>query len=284
MRKLHLIIAFLFVPFLCFAGNIQKMQQQTIQQYNAAAAAGAAFCAGGELFCDDFEGTDTSWLIARMMDADCVGLDDPEECCTGSGTGTCQSCNLTDDGEMCDDSPNYAANATGSSEGISFVGNYNESYVIETLSSADQTEFYIEAWVRYEDNTGSASVVLESDASYDVVRFGSSTTLLVEVKSGNVDLDTGDSVTADTWYHVGVYYKQETASGADDGTVRVWRNEDGTEFDAGDLISDDWEGNVDTGTTGADQIQIRGNSTSGSIVTDKDDTKVITGAPSWPIS
>ena len=103
-------------------------------------------------------------------------------------------------------------------------------------------------------------------------------TLLIKVNDNGTVIDTADTILNSTWYHIGVYYYEE--QGVDDGVVTVWMNTDGTDFDAGDVIS---TGSAyDTGTTDAGYIRLRG--PVGGKINYIDNIQMVNGAPSWPDS
>jgi len=215
---------------------------------------GAAYCSGGELFCEDFEGEDVAW------DAD----PDTEDC---DGYDT--------DGDFCDDD---TTNYKNGSEGCGLRGT-TTYYFQEALSSASD-EFYIEFWVKFSDVTTVNSVNIRSaDYATKVVKLylDSESNLVVYVNNDAVTYDGSYTFIADTWTHVGVYYKEEP--GINDGIVRAWIDTDGV-FVAGDL--DINETAVDTGSTDGAGLRIYGSSIAGIAV--YDDLKVVDGEPSWPTS
>ena len=80
MRRLLIALLFVFASLPVAGVNTVVVMRH--------AAAGGAFCDGTFADCDDFSSTLASWLITAD---DCIGNDDPDVCCSGSGTGTCSN-------------------------------------------------------------------------------------------------------------------------------------------------------------------------------------------------
>jgi len=252
--KRILILTILLMSSLAWAGSTTVVVGQ-------GGGGPAGFCSGSELFCEDFEGDDTSW-DATSGTVDCDGYDA--------------------DGDYCDDETTTYKNG---SEAFGIRGT-NTYFVQEALSSADQTEFYFELWMRIASSTASffdGAVGVFNDAERRIaVVFNLWGSLFFATKGGSTYPDTTYDISANTWTHIGVYYKMETGAANNDGIVRVWVNTDGGEFDVGDLVYSSTT--VDTGHTtdslgDGDEIVIQG---PGSGYTHYiDDFKVTAGAPTW---
>lgn len=229
---------------------------------SSGAAPPAGFCSGGELFCEDFEGDDVSWdTIGGDAVLDCDGYDA--------------------DGDYCDDDTTTFKNG---SQAFGIRGT-NTYYVKEALTSANQTEFYFELWYRV-SGTGAAFDgavgVFKDTGSRMAVIYNSWGNIYFVTRGGSRYPDTTIDIVANTWYHIGVYYKMETSATNNDGVVRVWMNTDGATFDAGDLYYSSTA--VDTGYTtdnlgDGDEVRIEGPEASYTCYID--DFKVVAGKPSW---
>lgn len=222
-------------------------------------AVAASFCAGTELFCEDFEGADTSW-DATNGSVDCDGYDA--------------------DGDYCDDEATVYKNG---SEALGIRGSATY-YVSENLTSADQGEFYIEGWYRTA-STGTAgfdTFGVFTSTGYEVAcLYNNWGALYYATKGGSVTVDTTYDLSDNTWIHYGLSFKIETSAVANDGVIRVWVNTDGGTFDAADIKYS--SAAVDTGATGdgyaGDRYIFRG--PEASVTAYWDDTKVISGACPW---
>lgn len=230
--------------------------------YYAAASVGGGgpFCAGTELFCEDFEGTDTTW-DATNGTVDCDGYDA--------------------DGDYCDDEATVYKAGT---EALGIRGS-ETYYVSENLTSADQTEYYIETWVYFQGSVSFTSDDFGVFTSGGYVCSGLYNNwghLYYGTKGGATSADTTFDVTTATWYHLGLYYKIETSASANDGIIRVWANTDGDTFDATDIKYTSTT--VDTGAVsegyGGDRMIFYGGEAG--YVQYWDNTSVIQGACPWP--
>lgn len=220
----------------------------------------AGFCSGSELFCEDFEGTDTTW-DATNGTVDCDGYDA--------------------DGDYCDDDT-----TTYKEESEAFgIRGTNTYYVSENLSTQNQTEFYFELWWRITGTSfvqdGAVGIFNSSGLRISTI-YNSWGNMYINTKGGSTYPDSTLDVSANTWYHIGLYYKMETGVANNDGILRLWANTDGGEFDAGDLYYSSTT--VDTGYTSetlgdGDQIIIEGPEASNTLYIDA--FRVVAGAPSW---
>jgi len=249
--KRILILTILLMSSLAWAGSTTVVVGQ-------GGGAPVAFCSGSVLFCEDFEGTDTSWDVAESLD--CDGYDS--------------------DGVYCDDDTSV------SMEGSEVLGvrGPNTDYIQEALSSSDQTELYFEVWWRVNNVSGVRSGPgCYTSGGYQSISLDQSWgTLRAIIKGGTAGLNTSKTdFAANTKYHIGVYWKIETAAGNNDGIVRVWMNTDGGEFDAADLILNNTS--VDTGAESegwqADVWRIPG--PAAGYVSYTDNNRAVAGAPSW---
>lgn len=253
MKKLLIAIALILLAYPSWAGGLMMVG-------GGIPATAASFCAGTELFCSTFESA-TSW-DATNGTSDCDGYDT--------------------DGDYCDgDTTTYKNGAK--SFGIMGTNTY---YVYKAFASADQTELYWEMWYYIASGTGSSfdgsTGVVRSDGIAIATIYNTWGNLYFVTKGGSTAIDTTQDVVADTWYHIGIYWKIETGDGtANNGIVRVWVNTDGGTFDAGDIKYNSTS--VDTGTAaetfGADGVRINGPEPS--YINYVDDFKVISGACPW---
>lgn len=242
-----LILSIMFIPFVADARSVNVVVGQPT------AAAPASYCAGTELFCSTFESA-TTW-DATNGTSDCDGYDT--------------------DGDYCDgDTTTYVIGAK--SLGIMGSSSY---YVQETLTSTGQSEFYIEGWIRFDNLIGAkACLTTFNSGTNEVVNFRLDTdaTFLARVKDTATVVDSNFAMSADTWYHVGVYFKKQNVG--NDGIVRIWIN---TSTTAGFSVTDFKVGSttVDTGTYTANNIRFRGEA-AGEVIY-YDNMKVVGGSPSW---
>lgn len=244
MKKLILLSIILIYSFTVHAAGPAMMAL-----VSGGGSAEIPYCTGtgGELFCSTFESS-TSWDST-------------------SGTSKCDG--YTSDGDFCDGESSVYVIGT-KSLGIRGSSSY---YVEKTLSTSGQTEFYIEAWVRWSYVGGSNSfIVMQSSGSKDTVRLSlSSGSVIIVTNDGLTTTSTTCSVSANTWYHVGLYYKS-------DGTLRYWQN---TATSSGfSAIDNCLNSSVTTGSLVGDYIRLRGSSAGGDMEY-YDNFKIIAGAPSW---
>lgn len=245
-KKLSLLLLLLLIPTLAYAWGVMII--------GGGVPTATPYCSGSELFCTTFEaGDDITWDTET----------DPEDC---DGYDA--------DGDWCDDETTIYKNG---SEGFGIRGQ-SADYVEEALSTIDQTEFHVEFWWRVTNVWSNYGLSIPG-----VLRFRTDTAgkIYLEMKGTTNDLDTGYTISNDTWYHIGVHVKLEVAGG-DDGIVRMWVNTTGDDFVFGDLEFSDIA--VDTGTNNADNLQLRGPASATGVIGYFDDVKVKTGAPSWPTS
>jgi hypothetical protein len=247
MRMLTRIVIILFF----MAGSAFAFEEDAV--FIGGHPGGAASYCDDTLFC--FEEGDFSWDGSSGVGAeDCDGYDS--------------------NGDWCDQDTT-AKNGTYS---LGVRGD-NTHYLYEDLSS-DSDEFHYELWFRVGDVTGTYLPILYNTTSGEyMLSLYISTSSLLKIYMNNgsaVYTMTGVVIAADTWYHVGVYYKAETAPANNDGIARVWIDTDGT-FDAGELELN--KTNVDTGSNTAERIRMRGGN-----VNRYDDVRIIEGSPSWPTS
>jgi hypothetical protein len=246
MKRLFFIALCLLIAYPCFGGMVMRKISSGAE----------AYCGGGELFCATFESdAEISWDSTPGAE-DCDGYDA--------------------NGDWCDYD---SSNGLQGSYGCGIRGDYS-NYLSEALSSTTD-EFYVEFWWKADDVT-SANILALVDAGDSThiarVRIGADDTIEIYLVSSASIKDSGDTLSDDTTYHIGYYYKEET--GSNDGISRIWMNTDGSEFDAGDLILDDSAG--DTGSTDVGTIRLRGPTSNHTGIWDN--VQVIDGAPSWPTS
>ena len=225
--------------------------------YAGSSVEAEAYCGGSELFCEDFEGTDTTWTV-------------------GAGTLDCDGYDTA--GDYCDDDTTYFKNGT---EGLAGLGGGAEWYFYTAISTTQ--EFYMEWWyrtstdvtdapMRFFVNSGSSTV----ETCYGYIN--STSYLRVITNDGATALNaTTQAFSAESWYHVGIYYKEETAPADNDGIVRAWINTDGSTFDSGDVVINSEA--VDTGNFDGNRVYFKGQNTG--LIHAFDDAQVVQGAPSW---
>jgi hypothetical protein len=256
MKKL--ILALLFLLLSCSISFAENQQLAWIGPVIAGSSNSSpeSYCSGTELFCSTFE-SPSSWSATNGT-SDCDGYDA--------------------DGDYCDgDTSTYAIGA----KSLGLRGS-SSTYVNANLSSLDVGEFYLESWVRFDDAVSNLGWVVRTTTSTDIIKLAvdAGGSITVATKDGVTVLDTNYTVSADTWYHIGVYLKVETAAENNDGVIRVWINTSTTAgFSSGDYQSDASSTSVDTGTALADVIWFRGEATNEVIY--YDNVKVISGEPSW---
>lgn len=160
------------------------------------AGGGATFCTGSELFCDDFEGSDTTWTEVSTT-ADCDGYDA--------------------DGDYCDDEttlPKVGSECLG-------VMGIGTTYAVQATLSSPSSELYFDGYVKMTDVTTAEIFTLRSaDALVVRILLSSGSLLRLADVGGTLATASTDAVSADTWFRLRVYYKEET--GSDDGIVTVW--------------------------------------------------------------
>ena len=258
MKKLSILLCLFLFGFLAYqAYAMPPGILGALESTYVASSPPVSYCSGSELFCEDFEGEDTSWDDVNGTE-DCDGYDA--------------------NGDYCDDDTTFSPGDRA--EVLGFQGR-NTYYVGEAFSSADQDEFYVEGWVYFNDAKEGGQVLrILASNSTEQIRLeltNPNKYWRIETKDTATGIDSSTAPSDDTWYHYGIYYKEET--GSDDGIIRMWVNTSTTagDFDAGDNIIN--EDAVDTGTADADEICIAGEAEDEIIY--HDNVKVVAGSPGW---
>lgn len=224
----------------------------------------AAYCTGSELFC--YDGTSNGQITWDGT----VGL-------------TSESCGVYDsDGDWCDYDTTVPS-GTGYADIHSFVvrGVDDAQYAYIDISSA-VSEFYVEGWV-YLSDPGSSIIlpIYDTTGTTEQISMMARFNATIRVYSGEAGdySDSVNTISADTWYHYGLYINQETggAGGANDGIVRLWINTDGGEFDAADV----WINDTALNTEGLTAQEVRFVGPKASDETYKTLTKILSGEPTW---
>lgn len=256
MKRILITLSILLIASVSFAGEPIKLARMTPAVCGAGASGGASYCTGTELFCSTFEST-TTWTASNPASADC---------------------SYTSDGTWCDgDTGTYLFGSK------SFGVRGSTSYYSEKdFTSTAQTEFYIEGWFRWSAvSSGVATFKVSDTSSHDVIapNLSASNYYQVRVKDLATTVATTYAISANTWYHVGIYFKRETTPDtSNDGVVRVWINTSTTAgFTSSDLKVSSTD--VDTGSYTGSKWYQRG-CASGSYHR-YDNVKVTSGAPSW---
>jgi len=249
MKKLIFII--LLFPVLAWAGP-----GYMVCDSNAVPAAPATFCDTAGIFCMDAESGGQVTMVAGS--SDCDGYDADGDYCLQDGT--------------------TYKNGT---HALGIRGSGATYYCREALDSS-VSEFYAEFWYRTNaDGIGDTRALLFEDASNGaVVAVTRDNNEGVNAVCNGTTYDPGNNhIPEDTWVYIGLYYKEETGPGNNDGIVRVWLNTDGGTFDAADLLINQTA--VDTVSNDAAKIRM-GGPYSGKVCW-RDDVRVVSGAPSWAI-
>jgi len=250
MKKLILFI--LLFPVLAWAGPGYMV-------YDTAAP--APFCTGGTLFCADFETQD-------MIDWDTI-------------SGGAEDCDGYDaDGDWCDYEETTVKNGSRS---FGIRGSGASYYFREALSST-ATELYAELWFQTNALATATTadrhiVIFEDSSNKELVSVSRNASYCLSAACNGKTWDAGNGyISAETWVHIGLHYKEETGAGNKDGIVRVWLETDGDGFEAGELLIN--QATVDT--LSADVAKIRLSGTGPDKICYRDDVKVTSGTPSWP--
>jgi hypothetical protein len=250
LRKLIFLLAILLIGASPCLAEIDEVLGQPV------AAGEAAYCSGSELACFTFESV-TSWDVSN-------------------GTS---DCDLDDDGDYCDGDTSVKL---FESKSLGLAGTNSNAYLRKNLSSADQGEYYLEGWVRFDDTAGAGQVLkIQASNANEQIRIeliNPDKYWRIETADTAVGFDSTTAPSNSAWYHIGVYFLAET--GSDNGTVRMWVNDSTTtgDFDAGDIIINE-DGDVNTGTTESDLISLGGHA-SGEVI-HFDNVKVVSGSPGW---
>ncbi len=176
----------------------------------------------------------------------------------------------------------YAAVHKNGSYALAIRGSGATYYSRDALDSS-VSEFYVEFWYRNNaDRVADARVLIFEDSSNAaVVTVSRDANEGVNVICNGTTFDPGNShIPENTWVHIGLYYKEETGAGNNDGIVRVWLETDGDGFEAVEMLIN--QTSVDTVSNDAAKIRMSG-PYSGKI-SYRDDVRVVSGAPSWPTS
>jgi hypothetical protein len=187
-RVLAIVLGLCLLSGLSVNADIDTIEGSTI------AGGGAEFCSGSELFCEDFEGVDTTW----------------------------DSTNGTYD----DDDPNSQVG----DECVSF--STAGAYVREAFSGASG-EFNTEFWFYSADDTNNYTLMWgNSDFSNNILilKIHSDSDIYILYRNEAGTVDTNIAYTATNWVKIGIYYKEET--GSDDGVISVWISSDDGVFEA----------------------------------------------------
>lgn len=246
MKKIFLTVVCIFY---LFVGKVSADTQEQlawmgpVMMGGGYASAAAGYCAGTELFCSTFEST-TSWDAAN-------GTSDCEDFNDDGSPGS--------DGDYCD--------------GVTYTGLYaidsksfcirgaSTYYVEKNLSTADQGEYYVEAWIRFDDAAQNQSLLLSTSTNVYQLGFylDAGGTFVVYTHDGASSYDTNYAMSADTYYHVGVYFKVEDNDLNDNGILRVWINTSTSSgFTASDYQAAGSSTSANTGVTLTDKIRLRG--------------------------
>lgn len=164
-----------------------------------AASGDSAFCAGTELFCEDFEGTDTSWTETSTQ-LDCAAYDSV--------------------GDYCDDDDDAY-------EGAEALGMYSTGGNIYSAFTGSADEVTIDFWIKPISASTGLSLPLVRAASTSIVQMFTSSSGYPRIIAGGETLTGDTALTADEWNHIVVYIKKETANENNDGIVKLKLN--GTE-------------------------------------------------------
>ena len=158
----------------------------------------------------------------------------------------------------------------------------SNSIVTKNLSGSS-TEFYIDAWIRFDALTANvySFKITHSDTTSDMSLLFLTSGIVYVSHADGATQSASSTVVANTWYHIGIYMKQETTPGSSgDGIVRAYLRTDATAFSYSDVILEDTT--VATGTVDADVLVFRG---AGAGETHwYDDVIFDAGDPGWPTS
>ena len=185
------------------------------------------------------------------------------------------------DGDWCDyDTTQYAEG----SHSLGIRGAYTNQYMEKTVTGSS-TEFYIDYWTRFDALTSSNYNIRVEDSSnaYDlsVLVFTNGALYVYYNASAANEVSSASLISADTWYHIGIYYKQETTPGSSgDGVMRVYVRSDATAFSYSDVEIEATD--LTTGTVDADSILFRAPNTG--LTQWYDDVIMDSGDPGWPTS
>ena len=166
----------------------------------------------------------------------------------------------------------------GGSHSLGLRGSYL-TYVEKSLTGSS-TEFYIDSWIRIENiSNGAYSFrVQHSDGSADISCTTTSAGAIRIYYNNSASNLISDSslISASTWYHIGIYYKQGTGN----GILRVYLRSDATSFSYSDVVIESTS--ITTGTVDADIIRFRG--ADSLYIHWYDDIFFNSGDPGWPTS
>jgi len=210
MKKIPLILV-----YLCLMTSPVFAFSSAIQAVIGASSAPSGFCAGTELFCATFEADGEITWTATPGDEDCDGYDADNDWCDYDATA-----------------PNPLVGVHGGG-----IRGANTVYVSKTLTSTTK-EFHTEfTWRTDAANTFHGFRLYDDTASKYTfsVYVMSSGVLSIYFDNGNSSL-TDDTISANTTYHIGVYFKEATNSTSLDGKITIWLNTDGSAFNAADII------------------------------------------------
>jgi hypothetical protein len=257
MKKYILLLCLIcLIPLIAYAKGVYYYEA-------GQPSAPAGFCAGGELFCSEFNTdgeitwTTTTWGATE----DCDGYDA--------------------NGDWCDYDA-IAPQPLVDGHGLGVRG-ANTVYGQKSFGSGVK-EFYVE-WTWQANTIGNVFSINITDVT-NSTHVISAYTALSELKfyydGVAKNVGTGDTLSADTTYHLGVYYKQSATDSSADGVIMVYMNTDGTAFDFADRIYSKTNLDIDT-LNNAEAVRFRGPSTGN--VGHYDNVKVVACSSNpWPES
>lgn len=181
-------------------------------------------------------------------------------------------------GDWCDyDSTQYHG-------GSHSLGCYSSnSSVVSKNIAGNSSEFYIDAWIMV---TGLPATVYSfrverSDTAYVLSVVILNTGMLYISHGGGPTQSDAGIIAPNTWYHIGIYVKQEVAPGSSgDGIIRAYLRTDSAPYTYSDVVLE--RTNTATGVVSADVFIFRGGATSTAHF--YDDVYLGAGDPGWPDS
>jgi len=249
--KKYIIVAILCIPIAAFGWGIGLIG-------SGGGSADTGFCSGTFLFCADFETQDMITWDTTPATEDTTGT--PPWDAQGDWS----------------DYINYTP--------CPLIGNYS-AYIMggrnDVLGKifSEQSEFYLEMTIRTTEVGTIRWMNLFDGASYIIFRVSAN---VIDVY--NFAVTTSTDMDPNVNNHFGLYFKAETDSGSNNGTLQMWLNTDGSDFDAGDLIWNE-NGDKDTYDFVFDQVQfVGGEQETDTEINFFDNIKIISGACPWPTS
>jgi len=179
------------------------------------------------------------------------------------------------DGDWCDQETSVVWQGIYS---LGVRGSGTTKYAIKNLSSS-ASECYVEyAYYTTAPSTGRILALIDS-GNNDVFRPSKDGDNTLIINIGATAYDTGHLIPQTNWYRIGIYYKEETGDGNNDGIARIWIRTDTSDFTVDDLIYS----NTSLDTPSNDCAKIKVGGPYAGYINYFDNIKVTSGEPSWPI-